>query len=252
MSSAVDHPDHYGGKENPYETIKVLKAWGLERDALLWNVGKYLSRWNKKGVLREQVGKAVWYGLRRLAELDGLGEDAYNDAVAGAGPRESDAKHRDQTNHQIRVEHMMYGFDQEVPQTPTVPGVATRRLRARLILEECLETIEALGITPKIAGESPDDPGTVIRFDDLIFPATHDPDLTEIADGCVDISVVTIGTMSACGLKNRPLLELVDENNLLKIATGSKDPVTGKFKKAPDHPAPDVAGEIERQRQAYA
>jgi len=243
--SSVDHPDHYGGKENAYETIKVLKAWGLERDALLWNVGKYLSRWNKKGVLREQVGKAVWYGLRRLAELDGLGEDTYNDAIAEAAPVEVETKHRDQTNHQIRVEHMMYGFGQEVPQVPTVPDAHTRTLRARLILEECLETIEALGVTVRAEG-------TKVEFDGLEFAATHDPDLTEIADGCVDISVVTIGTMSACGLKNRPLLELVDENNLLKIATASKDPVTGKFIKAPGHPTPDVAGEIERQRQAYA
>ena len=25
--SSIDHPQHYGGAENPYETIKVLEAW---------------------------------------------------------------------------------------------------------------------------------------------------------------------------------------------------------------------------------
>jgi hypothetical protein len=25
----VDHPPHYGGADNPYETIKVIEAWNL-------------------------------------------------------------------------------------------------------------------------------------------------------------------------------------------------------------------------------
>lgn len=40
----VDHPAHYGGADNPYEAIKVLREWQLDKDAYLWNVGKYLSR----------------------------------------------------------------------------------------------------------------------------------------------------------------------------------------------------------------
>lgn len=40
----VDHPAHYGGADNPYEAIEVLREWQLDNDAYLWNVGKYLSR----------------------------------------------------------------------------------------------------------------------------------------------------------------------------------------------------------------
>ena len=40
----VDHPSYYGGADNPYEAIKVLREWQLDNDAYLWNVGKYLSR----------------------------------------------------------------------------------------------------------------------------------------------------------------------------------------------------------------
>lgn len=40
----VEHPAHYGGADNPYEAIKVLREWQLDEDAYLWNVGKYLSR----------------------------------------------------------------------------------------------------------------------------------------------------------------------------------------------------------------
>ena len=27
----VDHPSHYGGADNPYEAIKVLREWQLTR-----------------------------------------------------------------------------------------------------------------------------------------------------------------------------------------------------------------------------
>ncbi len=30
MSDNVDHPDHYGGKGNVYEAIKVIEAWDLD------------------------------------------------------------------------------------------------------------------------------------------------------------------------------------------------------------------------------
>ena len=29
MKENVSHPKHYGGKENPYEAIKVIEAWGI-------------------------------------------------------------------------------------------------------------------------------------------------------------------------------------------------------------------------------
>jgi Protein of unknwon function (DUF3310) len=44
--SEVTHPQHYGGKENPHEAIKVITAWGLGFN--LGNVVKYISRAGKK------------------------------------------------------------------------------------------------------------------------------------------------------------------------------------------------------------
>ncbi len=43
----VNHPLHYGGKDNPYEAIKVIEAWDLGFN--LGNVVKYISRAGKKG-----------------------------------------------------------------------------------------------------------------------------------------------------------------------------------------------------------
>lgn len=59
----TDHPSHYGGADNPYEAIKVLHEWGLDKDAYLWNTGKYLSRAGHKdgNSLLQDLTKARWY-----------------------------------------------------------------------------------------------------------------------------------------------------------------------------------------------
>lgn len=46
MTEAVNHPDHYGGKDNPYEAIKVIDAWNLS--FCLGNALKYISRAGRK------------------------------------------------------------------------------------------------------------------------------------------------------------------------------------------------------------
>mgnify|MGYP001162026812 FL=1 len=60
----IDHPKHYGGKDNPYETIKVIEAWGLGFN--LGNVVKYISRAGKKDFLIQDLEKAKWYLEREI------------------------------------------------------------------------------------------------------------------------------------------------------------------------------------------
>ena len=69
MKEQVNHPQHYGGEDNPYEAIKVIEAWGL--DFNLGNVVKYLSRAGKKSEETEiqDLEKALWYLKRRIAHL---------------------------------------------------------------------------------------------------------------------------------------------------------------------------------------
>jgi len=65
MTEKVDHPDHYGGKENAYEAIKVIEAWDLGFH--LGNVVKYISRAGKKTKnTTEDLKKAKWYLERYL------------------------------------------------------------------------------------------------------------------------------------------------------------------------------------------
>ena len=68
MSSQVNHPDHYGGKENTYEAIKVIEAHQLGFH--LGNVAKYILRANKKhNSPIEDIKKAKWYLDRYLLML---------------------------------------------------------------------------------------------------------------------------------------------------------------------------------------
>ncbi len=71
-SDGLKDSAHYGGADNPHETIKCLEAWGLEKDALLWNAAKYISRAGKKidqSTLKD-LKKALYYLKRRVEKLD--------------------------------------------------------------------------------------------------------------------------------------------------------------------------------------
>lgn len=102
------------------------------------------------------------------------------------------------TNEQQQVKDMMLAFQQECPETPTIPDLETRKLRAKLILEEALETVIALGFEPRIRIYTR--PNTDYGFDIHLFEHPFGTDLKEILDGCEDLKVVTEGTLLACGL----------------------------------------------------
>lgn len=66
----VNHPQHYGGEDNPYETIKVIEAWNL--DFHLGNAVKYISRAGKKDPAKEieDLKKALFYLSRKIENLE--------------------------------------------------------------------------------------------------------------------------------------------------------------------------------------
>ena len=70
MSEQVNHPQHYGGEDNPYEAIKVIEAWDL--DFHLGNTVKYISRAGKKGTDKElqDLKKALWYLKRKIEQIE--------------------------------------------------------------------------------------------------------------------------------------------------------------------------------------
>lgn len=145
---------------------------------------------------------------------------------------------REKSPHQQRVEQFMALANQEVPGKPTIPDEKTRRFRAKIILEEALETIEGLGFD------------VVMKPFDLeleIGPQVREPDLVKIVDGCADVIVVTTGTLSACGVADMPVQVEVDESNLRKFGPGSYKREDGKWMKPPDFRAPDIEAVLAAQ-----
>lgn len=67
----IDHPAHYGGADNVYEAIKVIRAWDLNFE--LGNAVKYISRAGKKPgtVAIMDLMKARWYLDAEIARLRG-------------------------------------------------------------------------------------------------------------------------------------------------------------------------------------
>jgi predicted HAD superfamily Cof-like phosphohydrolase len=140
------------------------------------------------------------------------------------------------TEHQKRVEELMRRADQALPIKPSFPVDQVLQLRANLILEEALETIDALGFD--------------VLFVDgkLVAKHTRPVDIVKVVDGCADVSVVTIGTLSAFGVSDQPILEAVDANNLDKFGPGSyRRESDGKWMKPPGHKAADIMGLLIKQ-----
>lgn len=143
------------------------------------------------------------------------------------------------TPHQKRVEEFMRLAKQAIPDKPTVPDDKTARLRASLIMEEALETVKALGCEVLVEGTFDLNKGN------YGIVSVREPNLEEICDGCADLSVVNIGTLSACGVPDKKLLELVDKNNLDKFGDGHSWRADGKLVKPPNHQKPDIKGFLE-------
>lgn len=70
MKELVNHPEHYGGAENPYEAIKVIEAWKLGFH--LGNAVKYI---NDKMELQTAIEILEYHQAWRL----GLRQDMIHD-----------------------------------------------------------------------------------------------------------------------------------------------------------------------------
>lgn len=150
------------------------------------------------------------------------------------------------TEHYERVKAMMQRIPgQETPDEITIPDENTRVLRAKLILEEALETIDALRVNVFLkTGTSA---FAINTNSDLAFYGTlggeAEVDVVEVCDGCADLSVVTTGTLIAFGVPDKALLEEVDRSNLSKFEDGylRED---GKWCKGPNWTPPNIAKAI--------
>jgi len=65
----VDQPQHYGGKDYPYQPIHVIEAWGL--NFCVGTAVKYIGRAGKKPgeSYKKDLYKAIWYLRRELEQV---------------------------------------------------------------------------------------------------------------------------------------------------------------------------------------
>lgn len=100
-----------------------------------------------------------------------------------------------------------------------IPPVSERILRAKLLLEEVLETFEAMGLEMQYDG-------TRINFESAAFELVHvegsQYDPIETADGLADIKVIANGTAVCFGIPQQEVDHEVWCSNMTKIDESGK------------------------------
>lgn len=140
---------------------------------------------------------------------------------------------------------------QRVPLTPTTELTPEeRKLRASLMLEEVLETANALGVRISFwgspinrgyVGDEKTNPSLGPAINPREFEIVGPLDIVEVVDGCCDVEVVTKGTLTAIGVSDVGPQDAVNEANMKKFGPGGhKHPVTGKWIKPADWQPPDL------------
>jgi len=112
----------------------------------------------------------------------------------------------------------------------------TTDLGARLMLEELLETLTALGLQASVnlSGKWSIHPVTVAGV------GRKEVDVVEAIDGLCDVVYTAMWTAYALGIDLTPFFEEVCDNNLLKVAGEVEFDENGKLVKPKGHPRPRI------------
>lgn len=175
----------------------------------------------------------IWYTntVARLRE-DGIIVEGESEVV----------EYSPKSPHQDRVEAFMRAGGHRVPDRPEVPTPEVCLLRARLALEETLETIAALGFEVVPHGDADH-----VHMAGLDFRRVGQPDLVKVVDGCCDTRVIATGTLSAFGVADESVQREVDRSNMDKFKDGVQHDQYGKIKKPAGWRPPDLDGVLKAQ-----
>lgn len=151
--------------------------------------------------------------------------------------------------HIDNVKDFCHKAGQPVPTEKTYPTIKARELRARLILEEALEMVEALGFV-LIKKDIEDD--VIGSADDFEYQCVGPLDHIGVMDAAVDLLWVGVtGPAVLCGLSDKleECIEAIDQNNLEKFKSGHRCEVTGKWIKSPNHKKPNLESIINNEKE---
>ena len=132
--------------------------------------------------------------------------------------------------YQARVRQFHHGMGQTIGRTP---ALRDNELRAKLIYEEAMETIKALGC------EASDEDGVMCGW--------YTPNEVEVIDGLCDLLYVVFGTAVAMGVDLDPFFAEVHKTNMAKLAGPVRE--DGKRLKPEGWQPPDIEGLLEKARR---
>jgi len=180
--------------------------------------------------------------------------------------------HRQMSTHYQNVLHFMRkALQAPTAGPPALPDADTRLLRAKLIFEEAMETINGLGVqivfgehdcaaSGPVTGESqgainfPAKGGREGRTASHRYVDVGDDhaSLVEVVDGVCDCSVVGVGTLVACRVPDVAAIQMVDEHNLSKFGEGGYRRDDGKWIKPPGLRPPDIGDLLLKMESEWA
>ncbi len=135
----------------------------------------------------------------------------------------------------------------------TVQSESKRLLDAKLILEEAMETIHALGfnVVQTIGLEEGLLPKLTLTYD--LIPNGEKPDIEKIIDGCCDTIYVATGCLNRMCVPDTPHLQAVCVANNAKFPNGKAtiDKVSGKYLKPVGWKPPDHKSLIKKGRVTH-
>lgn len=121
---------------------------------------------------------------------------------------------------------------QKVQKAYTIPtDPKARELLARLVMQEAIETVNALGFHPQSLED---------RENFVLTPDDKPLNIYDIIDGCCDTIYVAVGCMNAMGVPDLPHLKEVCRANDAKFPNGEAIlNEYGKYQKPPGWKGPD-------------
>jgi len=142
-----------------------------------------------------------------------------------------------------QVEEFMVAAKQEIKTSPGAPSDDVIRLRAKLIVEEVFELLEAL-----FDPDNKSDLGVAHAAALKLIESPIKVDMVEVADACGDIDYVTEGLRLAFGINGKPIADEVQRTNMEKFGEGSwVRESDGKQMKPPGWKAPDILKFLKEQ-----
>lgn len=131
-------------------------------------------------------------------------------------------------NRQQLVEDNMRNMLQATPSIPTIPPDDVLILRAKLILEEALETIAGLGVTISLYKDISDEIAAITMIEickaaNFEFERDKLVNVFEVVDGLADLDYVgPCGTAVAFGIDLDPIFQEVHRSNMTKCWTDTE------------------------------